>query len=272
MAVPLDQTTRRTLLDRLDHERRHVAYAGQSTHVGPLVTRNAAVDGQWHNVTSPLLTAADADETIATEIAHHRALGKSFEWKVYAHDPLPDLRDRLARRGFTVGPLEAVLVYDLARPPFGENDPATCAVQRVATLADVQVYSRVSAEIFGHAFTFEGELGEAVRAGSQETRGYIAWHGDEPVSIGRLYTHPQSWFGGMYGGGTRAAFRGRGFYRALVAARARDARADGTKHLLVDALPTSRPILERLGFQHLTDTWACEWTPPASGDASARSI
>jgi ribosomal protein S18 acetylase RimI-like enzyme len=225
------------------------------------VTRNAAVDGQWHNVTSPLLTAADADETIAAEIAHHRALAKSFEWKVYAHDPLPDLRDRLARRGFTVGPLEAVLVYDLARPPFWADDLDICAVRRVKTLEDVQVYSRVSSEIFGRAFTFEGELADAVRAGSQETRGYIASCGDQPVAIGRLYTHPQSWFGGMYGGGTRAEFRGRGFYRALVAARARDAIAGGTKYLLVDALPTSRPILERLGFQHLTDTWACEWKP-----------
>ena len=82
-----------------------------------------------------------------------------------------------------------------------------------------------------------------------------------PVSTGRLYTHARSWFGGLYGGGTRAGHRGRGFYRALVAARARDARERGATCLLVDALPTSRPILERLGFEHLTDTWACEWTP-----------
>jgi hypothetical protein len=27
--------------------------------------------------------------------------------------------------------------------------------------------------------------------------------------------------------------------------------------LLVDALPTSRPILEKLGFVRLTDTWPC---------------
>jgi hypothetical protein len=103
MIQPLDETTRRALLNRLDHERRHVAYAGQSTHVGPYVTRNAAVDGQWHNVTSPQLAAADAEETIAGEVAHHRALGKSFEWKVYAHDALPDLRDRLATHGFARG-------------------------------------------------------------------------------------------------------------------------------------------------------------------------
>ena len=261
MTIPLDETIRRALLARLGDERRHIAYAGQSRHVGPLVTRNAAVDGAWHNVTSPHLTAADADATIAGEIAHHRAIGKAFEWKVYAHDALGDLRDRLARHGFTVGPLEAVLVYDLARPPLWENDLDTCAVRRVTTPEDVQVYSRVSSDVFGRAFTFEGELAEAVRAGSSDTRGYIAWHGDEPVAMGRLYTHPQSWFGGMYGGGTRPGFRGRGFYRALVAARARDARASGTKFLLVDALPTSRPILERLGIQHLTDTWACEWKP-----------
>lgn len=26
-------------------------------------------------------------------------------------------------------------------------------------------------------------------------------------------------------------------------------------------VPTSRPILERLGFVHLTDTWPGEWNP-----------
>ena len=262
MPTPLTDIQRRTLLRRLDEERRHVAYAGQVVEVLPFVTRNRAVDGEWHNVTSPSLTAEDADATIAAEIEHHCRLGKSFEWKVYAHDPLPDLRDRLARHRFEIGPLEAVLVYDLSRPPAWENETDLRAVRRVETLDDVDVYSRVAAEIFGRKFTFEAELAEAIRSGSRDTRGYIAWHGDEPVSIGRLYTHPQSWFGGCYGGGTRPAWRGRGFYRALVAARARDAVASGAKYLLVDALPTSRPILQRLGFQHLTDTWACEWKPP----------
>ena len=257
----MNDQQRRTLLDRLDYERRHVAYAGQATDVGPHVTRNRSVDGAWHSVTAPSLTADHADEAIAAEVAHHRDIGKSFEWKVYAHDPLPDLRERLQRRGFTSSPLEAVLVYDLAgRLPWAD-DPDGCVVRRVETLDDVRTYSRVSSDIFGHAFTFEGELAEAVRQGSPDTRGYVAWHGDEPVSIGRLYTHPASWFGGMYGGGTRDGYRGRGFYRALVAARARDATERGAKYLLVDALPTSRPILERLGFHHLTDTWAFEWKP-----------
>jgi hypothetical protein len=256
------------LLQRLDEERRTVAHAGQVRDVGLQVTRVRAVDSSWHFVTSPALTADHAVDAIDAELAHHARIGKSFEWKVYAHDPLPDLKERLAARGFTISQLEAVLVFDLSRPPFWESDLDTCVVKRVETAADVETYSRVSADIFGRPFTFEGELAEAIRSGSSETRGYVVWHGDQPVSVGRLYTHKDSWFGGCYGGGTREGFRGRGFYRALVAARAADAKAGGARYLLVDALPMSRPILERLGFERVTDTWACEWKPPDSADST----
>ncbi len=68
-------------------------------------------------------------------------------------------------------------------------------------------------------------------------------------------------FGGLYGGGTLAAMRGRGFYRAVLTVRARDAITFGARYLIVDALPTSAPILGRLGFVKLTDTWPCVWKP-----------
>ena len=51
-----------------------------------------------------------------------------------------------------------------------------------------------------------------------------------------------------------AEFRGRGLYKATVARRAELARERGYRWLYVDALPTSRPILERLGFVKLTTT------------------
>jgi GNAT superfamily N-acetyltransferase len=111
----------------------------------------------------------------------------------------------------------------------------------------------------GHNEAIIGQLTEAVRSESTHHRGYIAYVGTEPASVGRLYTHPDSCFAGLYGGGTRPSFRGRGLYRAVVAARARDAIADGARYLIVDALPSSRPILERLGFEWLTDTWPCDW-------------
>src|SRR5688572_15373512 len=101
--------------------------------------------------------------------------------------------------------------------------------------------------------------------GSTQQGAYVGYAGEEAVSVGRLYTNQESPFGGLYGGATIAAYRGRGFYRALVAARARDAVAAGARFLRVDALPTSRPILERLGFYWVADTWPCEWHLPSSG-------
>lgn len=89
--------------------------------------------------------------------------------------------------------------------------------------------------------------------------------------MGRLYINSASAFAGLYGGATLAAYRGRGFYRTLVAARARDATAAGARYLRVDALPTSRPILERMGFFWIADTWPCEWQLPSSdGDRIGR--
>ena len=65
---------------------------------------------------------------------------------------------------------------------------------------------------------------------------------------------------GTHGGGTRPDYQGRGVYRALVAARAAEARRRGHRFLTVDARETSRPILERIGFEPLTKVR--DWTLP----------
>jgi hypothetical protein len=48
--------------------------------------------------------------------------------------------------------------------------------------------------------------------------------------------------------------RGSGVFRALVGPRALVARARGYRYAQVEALPTSRPILERMGFPPLAET------------------
>ena len=74
------------------------------------------------------------------------------------------------------------------------------------------------------------------------------------VSGGRVDLPRGSDFAGLFGGITLPEHRGRGLYRATVARRAELARERGYRFLYVDALPTSRPILERLGFVALTTT------------------
>ena len=70
----------------------------------------------------------------------------------------------------------------------------------------------------------------------------------QPVSGGRVDFEDGVEFAGLFGGITLPEYRGRGLYRATVAKRAELARERGYRWLYSDALPTSRPILERLGF------------------------
>jgi len=80
---------------------------------------------------------------------------------------------------------------------------------------------------------------------------YLAYVGGEPVAraSASFGEHAVS----LFGGSTLPEARGRGAYRALVAARWEDAVARGTPVLVTQASPMSRPILARLGFRE-----ACE--------------
>src|SRR4051812_22392354 len=250
------------VLALLDAERRSLARDGEVIAVLPAVTRLRPADGAYHAIVYSSVTSDSADAVIAEQMRHYRVLAAQFEWKVYSHDNPADLRDRLTSQGFTVGPKEAVVALDLREAPDWVNDPPACEVVRVERVEQVPMFRDAAEEIFGKDYgNTSGQLERAIRARSTQHVAYVAVVDGSAAAIGRLYTHPDSAFGGLYGGGTRAAFRGRGLYRALVAARARDAARRGARYLVVDALPTSRPILERLGFVRVADTWPCEWAP-----------
>ena len=89
------------------------------------------------------------------------------------------------------------------------------------------------------------------------------------VSAAWLEINPGTDFAGLWGGSTLQAWRGRGIYKALVAARARVAAARGVKYLQVDASADSEPILQRLGFRAITTTRPFVWTPPGGGNSRA---
>jgi len=91
----------------------------------------------------------------------------------------------------------------------------------------------------------------------------VAMAGDQPVGAARVGFTPGTDFAGLWGGGTIPAWRGRGIFRALVGYRAGLAAARGYRYLQVDALPASRRILRRLGFQPVAVTTPYVWTPPA---------
>ena len=88
---------------------------------------------------------------------------------------------------------------------------------------------------------------------------WVAQAGGRIVSTGRLEPVAGSDFAGLWGGATRAEWRGRGVYRALTAARARSALARGKALVHSDSTEHSRPILERSGLVRVSTTTPFHW-------------
>jgi GNAT superfamily N-acetyltransferase len=199
------------------------------------------------------------ESVIAEQIDWAKKSGKPFEWKFYSHDGPEDLEARLLQAGLTREREETVMALPLSTRLDWFEDRSH-DVQTVADEAGVDHYRQVSEAVFRRTFNqTASELLRDLREGLRQNVAFVAYDGGVPVGCARLYPAPDRNFGGMYGGGVLESHRGRGFYRALLAARIRYALAAGTKNVFVDALPTSRPILERIGFIPITRTTPFVW-------------
>jgi len=91
-----------------------------------------------------------------------------------------------------------------------------------------------------------------VRPGGQ----WLAYLDGKPVSWGGAVAGPRGLY--LSGGATLPEARGKGLYRALVRARWDYAVERGTPGLVVGAQETSRPILERVGFERVCTMYELE--------------
>jgi hypothetical protein len=190
--------------------------------------------------------ADELDEVRAEIHAAVRARGRTgCTWEVGSSATPSDLVDRLLARGlvFADDPLAVGMV--LTEPPAAEP-PAGVEVRRVTTPEEALVAAQIAAVAFGMPEPVPAPLdpeGRAVR--------YLAYVDGEPVAqaTALFSEHGVS----LFGGATLPAARGRGAYRALVAARWEDAVARGTPVLVTQAGAQSRPILARLGFREVCE-------------------
>ena len=174
------------------------------------------------------------DPDVERLVDRMRELPGHVEWKYYSHDG-PELRERLLEAGLEPDDEETVVVAEAASIP---PPPADVELRIVN-----EEFVDLAAQVFGSRF----ELPEKAVA-------VIAVVDGKPVSGGRVDLDDGTEFAGLFGGVTLPEYRGRGLYRATVAKRAELARKGGYRWLYSDALPTSRPILERLGFVAITTT------------------
>jgi GNAT superfamily N-acetyltransferase len=229
------------------------------------VVRTLAPAGQGPSrVTWSDLDAASADGVIAAQLAFFAARGKAFEWKLFDYDRPADLGARLAAAGLVADEEELVMAAPTARVAAlaGGPPPDGVRVEQVHGAAGVELVTQVSEQAFG---ADKSELRQSLLASQaawpESVALVVAFAGDRPVSAARAEFLPGRDFAGLWGGGTLPDWRGRGLYRALVGLRATLAAARGYRYLQVDALPTSAPILARLGFAALARSTPYTWEP-----------
>jgi GNAT superfamily N-acetyltransferase len=206
---------------------------------------------------------ADLDALIARTVAFFADRGEPFEWKTHGHDDPADLPERLRAHGFVAGDLETVVIGEAAALAREPQLPPGVTLREAGPGPDFVRIAELESAVWDDDWSWlADELTRQVASNPEGVRVLVAEADAEVVSAAWLVRSPGTEFAGLWGGSTRAQWRGRGIYRALVARRAQLAAERGVRYLQVDASSDSRPILERLGFLAVTTTTPYVWTPP----------
>jgi GNAT superfamily N-acetyltransferase len=211
------------------------------------------------------LTADSADAAIAGQRAYFMARGTPVEWKYYDYDQPADLPQRLLAAGFEARAQELMLVAETAWVSHEVVLPDGVRLERVTDDAGIEAMMAVHALAFDEPSADLGRgLAAQLGAAPDTLEMVVALAGDEPVAAARIEFVDETDFAGLWGGGTIPAWRRKGIFSALVAYRAGLAAARGYRYLQVDALPTSQPILQRLGFRAVATTTPYVFTPDSA--------
>src|ERR1700680_788587 len=241
-------------------QRRDVEYFDTRREASSNIVRHTSRFGGQGAVIYCDFGAADVEAVALDQIKYFESIGQHFEWKVYAHDSPSDLGDRLGLLGFKADPEETIVYLDLSALP--ERLAAVNAenVERVFDPDGVGEIISMMESIWQEDCS---ELGTSLRAQLRQDPAhlglYVARVDAALASVGWIRFHDNSSFASLWGGATLPKYRNRGLYSALVAVRAREALRHGLRFLTVDAAPTSRPILEKLGFQTLSRARGYTW-------------
>lgn len=209
------------------------------------------------------LSARPAGQLIDEVLAHVASWNRTAVWWWIREDTQPDdLEAELKARGGMLDDAVQVLAYELGNglPDLGLSDPgapfATGAddgelqVEVVRDERTLRAFHLVNAEVWDEhrertPAAIAEELAE-VRQSDTDIR-VVVFADSEPAAAGGCGLVGQ--VARLWGAGTRAAFRGRGAYRLVLAERLRLAAERGATLALVKGkVDTSGPILRRAGF------------------------
>jgi len=187
--------------------------------------------------------AADRVEAVrhhAREIARGWS-AERIEWALCALTEPADLASRLGLEHS-----ETLAALALTSAPAGGD---SFEVREVRTLEDYIQAQRVDARANGWPEGADEEYARFWEVARDRFIAWVAFDRGRPVGMARCATAEQALM--MVGGAVLPEERGRGIYRALVAARWATAVERGVPALVTAANEQSAPILRRLGFAEL---------------------
>jgi ribosomal protein S18 acetylase RimI-like enzyme len=205
-------------------------------------------DEPWSNVAQRFRLRLGEIEEVRAEIhGILRAKGRTAcTWEVGSHANPEGLVDRLLALGLVDDqPTALAIGMVLTEPP--EQGPVDVEVRQARSPAEHLAADQIAAVAFGQPVPTEPRP----RVDDPNNVVYVAYADGKPVAraSGSFGEHGVS----LFGGATLPDARGRGAYRALVAARWEDAVARETPILITQAGPMSRPILAKLGFRDVCE-------------------
>ncbi len=195
--------------------------------------------GTWHNeVIVSRVTSEDAERVIDEVIAMYRAIGKPTKWCTGPWTQPADFDERLARRGSRSWEMRGMGIAT-------DADIASSVDVKRVDHANLDAYVETGAAAW--SMPLDPVQREAFgRALGRELVAFVA----NDLGAGAILMRED--YGYLVGAAVTESARGRGVYRALVAARLGFLRERAIEYAVTQArASTSAPILEHLGFETL---------------------
>jgi hypothetical protein len=201
----------------------------------------------------------ELERVIDRQLEYFIPMQQPFTWKVYDHDLLPSLEEKLVAREFARNADPAdVMVLDVKNATPQLFEPVKTDIRRITTSAGLQDIIHVLDRVYGgHNTWVNKRLGMHLQIPGYLSI-YAAYVEDQPASVAWTY-FPRGQFATLFAGSTIVKYRKQGLYTSLLATRLREIRERGYEYAVVEAGPTSKPIVAKHRFKHLTTVYDYEW-------------
>ena len=212
-----------------------------------------------NGVARSVLSPEEAPEVVRRTVAAYRSAGLGFRWILGPSAAPAHLAELLEEEGMQLNFVAKGMIADVASLEVSCGSGVT--VERVS-LDNVGDYVRAAAAGWGNTAEAERQVRanmiQSLEDATHPKLYFLARVDGVPAASGALVPLARS--GYLLGSSVVPELRGRGVYRALVAARVAALREMGRPLVTIHAFShTSAPICARLGFEPVCELRAYAW-------------